>query len=397
MPYYRWRGIELTGTVKKGILFARSAEHLDQLLIKREVALLSYRPVKQWIKKPIKLADRVKAFSQLATLIDAGVLIPDALDIVANQIDHTGMQEIMHQIAKQVAEGTPLSSVLALYPSVANQIIIQLVKAGEESGQLAQTLDALCKHLNAMQDFYRRMRSALLLPAITLIFFFGILILIFIVIMPRFIEVFASMGKDIPPLTYYFLQVSDFMRSPFMGLLIAIIALIIVVVWRITRSGKGRIVLDSILLKIPFIGNLLQQRFLAYSMQALSVLLAGGMPLFDALNVISASVQNHLFKNQIKRLAMDIEAGSSLSDAMARHNDGIFGQDVVAMMEVAEASGRLPLLLDRVAQVYYTRVTDRLAWLTLLLQPTIMIILGLLVALLIFAVYGPIFTMSSAF
>ncbi len=397
MPYYRWRGIELRGTIKKGTLFARSIEHLDQLLIKREIALLSYKPMKQWIKKPIKLADRVKAFSQLATLIDAGVLIPDALDIVANQIDHGGLQEIMHQIAKQVAEGVALSSVLALYPSVANQIIIQLVKAGEESGQLAQTLDALCKHLNAMQDFYRRMRSALLLPAITLIFFFGILMIIFIVIMPRFIEVFASMGKDIPPLTYYFLRVSDFMRSPFMGLLAAIMALIIVVIWRITRSGKGRIALDSILLKIPFIGNLMQQRFLAYSMQALSVLLAGGMPLFDALKVISASVQNHLFKHQIKRLAMDIEAGSSLSDAMARHSAGIFSQDVVAMMEVAEASGRLPLLLDRVAQVYYARVTERLAWLTLLLQPTIMIILGLLVALLIFAVYGPIFTMSSAF
>ncbi len=397
MPYYRWRGVELTGKMKKGVLFARSQEHLDELLIKREIALLSCKPKRQWIKRSITLSDRVKVFNQFATLIGAGILIPDALDIVANQVDHSGLQEVMHQVTKQVAEGESLSSALCAHPHIANQIMIQLIKAGEESGQLAQTLDALCNHLTATQDFYRRLRSALLLPAITLLFFFTILVIIFVVIMPRFIDVFASTGKDIPPLTRNLLNISDFMRSPAMGLSLAIGALVGVIMWRLTRRGTGRRVLDMTLVKLPLVGLLLQQRFLAYAMQALSVLLAGGMPLLEALKVVSSSIQNLVFKEQLEGLELDIETGSSLSDAMARHKDGVFSQDVVAMMEVAEASGRLPLLLDRVAQTYYNRVAQRLSWLTLMIQPVVMIILGLLVALLIFAVYGPIFTMSNAF
>jgi type IV pilus assembly protein PilC len=397
MPYYRWRGVELTGNIKKGVLFARSVEHLNHLLIKREIALLTCKPAHRYFKMPIRLSDKQKVFAQLATLIDAGIRVPEALDIVANQVDHAGLQEIMHDIARQVAEGVSLSSALSVYPHIANQIMVQLVKAGEESGQLAQMLNALCNHLDTMQDFYRQIRSALLLPVITLLFFLGILMIIFIVIMPRFIDIFTSMNKNIPPLTQWLLHISDFMRSPVMGLLCAVIALIVVFMWRFTRSGKGRSFLDRLLLRTPLISTILQQRFLAYVMQTLSVLLAGGMPLLQALTVVRSSIKNSQFASQVEILIGEIESGSSLSDAMARHVDHILSQDVIAMVEVAEASGRLPFLLDRVAHAYQNRVHQRLAWFTLLLQPTVMIILGLLVALLIFAVYGPILSMSSVF
>lgn len=397
MPYYRWQGIDVTGSDKKGVLFATSIDHLDRLLIKREIALLRARQIKRWIKKPITLSDRAKAFSQLATLIDAGILLPDALDIVANQVDHVELQEIMHIIAKQVMEGSSFSAVLTDYPAVANHLIIQLIKAGEESGQLAQVLDAVCTHLHMMQDFYRRIRAALLLPAITLLFFGSIFLLIFIVIIPRFIALFTAMGTAIPPLTYYLIKISDFIRSWYMVLFITVILLISSILWRFTRQTAGRKILDIMLLRLPYIGRIMQYRFLAYSMQALSILLAGGIPLLQALTIVGTGNQNYCFKQQVRLLAMDIETGSSLSDAMARHTAGIFSQDIVAMVEVAEASGRLPLLLDRVAQVYDTRVAERLAWLTLLIQPLIMLILGLLVAILILAVYGPILSLSSAF
>ena len=397
MPYYRWRGVELTGNIKKGILFARSTEHLDELLIKREIAILSAKPVRQWFKKPIRIADQLQFFSQLATLINAGVLIPDALDIVANQIRNVNLQNAMHQVGVLVSHGIALSEALALYPQVANPIMIQLIQAGEQSGELAQTLNALCKHLAETQDFYRRLRSALLLPAITLLFFCTILVIIFVVIMPRFIDVFTTMGKDIPPLTKSLLKVSDAMRSPFVGLICAISAFMIIMLWRLTRHGYGRLMRDTLLVKLPLIGTILKAQFLAYAMHVLSVLLKGGMPLREALNIVHWATQNRIFKRYIQRLQNDVESGNSLSEAMARHNDAIFGQDMVAMIEVAEASGRLSLLLDRVSQTYYNRVMQRLSWLTLFLQPAVMILLGLCVAFLIFAVYGPIFTMSDLF
>ncbi len=132
-------------------------------------------------------------------------------------------------------------------------------------------------------------------------------------------------------------------------------------------------------------------------MQALSVLLQGGMPLREALGVVRESVGNQRFQEQLAALESQIAAGSSLSDAMIRQHGGMGAPDVIAMIEVGQESGRLSMLLGRVGHTYYERVSQQLSWLTMLLQPTVMIFLGLLVALLIFAVYGPIFTMSGGF
>lgn len=397
MPYYHWKGVTITGQMKKGKLFAQTLDHLDQLLLKREIALISGRPATQWIKRSISIQDRAQLFAQLATLIEAGVLIPDALSIVANQIDRVELQEIMHEVARQVNEGEQLSIALEGYPEVANQIMIQLIRAGEQSGTIAYALNALSSHLIATNDFYRRMRSALMLPIITILFFLAILLLIFVGIMPRFIDVFASMGKEIPPLTKKMLFISQFLRSSMMGVSVALLALFALLSWRLTRKGRGRRILDSILIRMPFIGSLLRDRFLAYSMQAIAVLVQGGMPLLQAIEIVKDSVQNHIFRDQLSEIEADIENGASLSHAMARHSQAIFGPDIVAMIEVAEASGQLPGLLDRVSQNYYGRVTQRISLLTVLIQPAIMLLLGLLVAFLIFAVYGPIFTMSSGF
>src|SRR3990167_3729233 len=267
MPYYRWRGVELTGNIRKGRLFAQSAEHLDELLLKREIAILSSKPIKEWFPRPIRTADRAQLFSQLATLIDAGVLIPDALMIVANQVSNSQLQEIMHEVARLVTQGLSLSQALERYPQLANPIMIQLIRAGEESGDISTTLTALCTHLMATADFYKRLRAALILPAITLLFFTGVLLVIFIGIMPRFIDVFASMGKEIPPLTRNMLAISNALQSPMVGLVLSILALGALLAWRLRTNAKVRRALDRALLNLPLIGPILQQRFLAYSMQ----------------------------------------------------------------------------------------------------------------------------------
>ncbi len=397
MPYYRWRGVTITGKTKKGILFARNAEHLDELLLTREIALLSHKAMRQWIPKPIRLKHKAHFFRQLSVLIESGVLMPDALLIVGDQLDHPQLQEIIHEIAVQVHEGVALSTALEQFPLVFNQITTQLIRAGEESGNMAHALNAICGHIDAMQDFYTRLRSVLLLPTITLVFFLAIVTIIFVVVMPRFIDIFASMQQAVPPLTRHLLAVSEFMRSIWMGIIVAIVGCAVLLFWRITRSGRGRRVLDWMLIRMPIVGPLLQQRFLAYTMQAIGVLLQGGMPLVSALEVVRGSVENQVFKSQLLFLEVEVSSGSELSDAMIRQPDGIFTQDVIAMVQVGQESGRLAPLLLRVGSTYYELVSQRLAWLTMLLQPAVMILLGLLVAVLIFAVYGPIFTMSSAF
>ncbi len=397
MPYYRWRGVNIVGDYKKGLLFARSSEHLDALLMTREIALLAHKSQRQWIKKPIRMRDKLQFFRQFSVLIDSGVLLSDALGIVGDQLNHPPFQELMHAIAIQVQEGASLCGAIENYPQVFDPITIQLIRAGEESGRMAESLQAISGHIAATQDFYSKVRSALFLPAITLVFFLSIVMIIFVLIMPRFIDIFASMQQEIPPLTKRILAISEFMRSPWMGIMVLAGGLLSILGWRLTRRGIGRRMLDVCLMYLPLIGPIVQQRFLGYTMQALSVLLQGGMPLLQAIGVVRRSVRNQLFQEQLQELENQVASGSSLSDAMIRQQGSIAAPDVIAMIEVGQESGRLSLLLSRVGHTYYEQVSQQLSWLTMLLQPTVMILLGLLVALLIFAVYGPIFTMSSGF
>jgi type II secretory pathway component PulF len=397
MPYYRWQGVTLTGATKRGKLFARSTDHLDELLFKRNIALLKYKQLRNWGIAPITLKHHIHLFQQLATLIDAGIAVPHAVQIVANQVEHHQLQERMHQVAQLVHAGTSLSAALFQTGAVQSSIILQLIRAGEESGNLSQALDAICTHIRATQDFQRRLRSALFLPAITLGFFLVILIIIFTVIMPRFIDIFGTMNAQIPPLTQKLLAVSFFMRSASMGLFISVVALVILVCWRITRKGAGRRAIDWSLLHIPFVGTLIQNRFLSYSMRAIAVLLEGGLPLDTAIQIVRESVSNHILQQYLVEFEAVIRSGGSLSSAMTLYADSLFSQDSIAMVEVGEESGRLPALLLRVADAYHYRVMQQISFLTMLVQPAVMILLGLLVALLIFAVYGPIFSMSRMF
>lgn len=397
MPYYRWQGVNIVGDHKKGLLFARSVEHLDALLMTREIALLTHKPQRQWMKKPIRMRDKLQFFRQLSVLIDSGVLLSDALCIVGDQLNHPPFQELVHAMAVQVQEGASLGRAVENYPQVFDPITIQLIYAGEESGRMAETLQAISGHIAATQDFYTKLRSALFLPAITLIFFLAIVMIIFVLIMPRFIDIFASMQQEIPPLTKRLLAISEFMRTPWMGIMVLVCGLLGIIGWRLTRRGRGRRIIDVLLMYLPLIGPIVQQRFLGYTMQALSVLLHGGMPIVQALGVVRQSVRNQLFQEQLQKLESQVASGSSLSDAMIRQKWGIAALDVIAMIEVGQESGRLSSLLSRVGHTYYERVSQQLSRLTMLLQPAVMVVLGLLVALLIFAVYGPIFTMSSGF
>ncbi len=395
MPYYHWKGVTLTGAMKKGTLFGRNSDHLDQLLLKRQIALVAHKPKKYLIQQSINLGHKAEFFRQLSILIDAGVLVPDALTIVGDQLDHPQLQEVVHAVAIRVHEGVSLSDALSAYPTIFNEIMIQLVRAGEESGSLGKSLDGICGHLLATQDFYTRIRAALLLPIITLSFFLVIVLLIFIIVLPHFSDIFASMKQEMPPLTKTLLALSAFMASTKMIVVVLGVAIFALLFFKLTQHGRGRVWRDAVILRIPFIGSLVQERFLAYAMQSLALLLEGGMPLAQSLEIVKNAIPNKKLQMQLAYLEWEVLSGNMLSDAMARHPHQLFSQDVVAMVEVGQESGNLAPLLKRVGRSYHERLTKKLAGITMLLQPTLMIILGLLVGMLIFAVYGPIFNLAA--
>lgn len=396
MPYFTWKGVDIEGRMHKGKLFAQSTQELDALLLKQEIALLHSAPVRYMkVFGSISLDDRIQFFKQLADLLNSGVLLPDALLVIASQMRHAQFQEVISHIIQEVYSGKALSQALNNHTLIFDQVMMQMVKVGEESGKLGATLTLLTDYLQMRSDFGRSLRSALLVPMITICFFFCISLFIFICIVPQFAAMFQSVHQDLPRVTQVMLNISDFMQSQGMVYLMGIISLFLFIIYRLLKAEKGRNIRDVLVINIPLIGTLIRQKSLGYFLHAVSMLLQGGMPLLQAIKVAKATVHNSFLSDNLKSIEQDIEAGSSLSQAMIYNMVQIFDAQVIAIVRVGEESGRLAPLLARAASVYQAIVQRTLTWIVTMINPLVMIILGILITFLIMAVYIPIFNLSN--
>ncbi|HEB41466.1 MAG TPA: type II secretion system F family protein [Candidatus Dependentiae bacterium] len=395
MPYFKWRGVDITGTFRYGKLSARSPKHLDRLLFKRGIALLTSSPAYLfWFSRTIRLPLKIAWLRQLTVLIQSGVLLPDALTIVADQLNHPVLQDVVHVIAKSVRSGVPLHGAMQQQKGIVDPIVIQLIQVGQESGKLADALDAAVVYLEMEHDFYTKLRSALLMPLLAGLFLFGVTLIIFGVIVPRFVDIFASLGQDIPPLTQLMLRISLFVRSWRLLLCIGIIVLSCWLVKRYFKTPTGKGVHDRLLLRLPFIGTIIQQQLLAYTLQSLALLESSGIDIVLALRIVAHSIDNVVLKEQLDYLSYEVSSGKSLSEAMHSSAHSLFTDEVIAMVHIGQESGNISVLLERAAHVYREKVSRQLYLFSILLQPFLIIMLGVFVTILIFAVYVPMMDLA---
>jgi type II secretory pathway component PulF len=343
----------------------------------------------------VPLDDKIQFFKQLADLLNSGVLLPDALLVVASQTQRVQFQTVIDTITQHVHAGNPLSHVLGQYPSIFDPIMVQMVKVGEESSKLGIVLAMLGDYLQMRSDFERGLRSALLVPAITFGFFFCITMLIFVLIVPQFASMFQSANQDIPKITKSMIYMSDFAQSQGMVYLLALLSLGLCIIRRLLKTEKGKRLQDVCIINVPIIGALMSQSSLGYFLHAVSMLLQGGMPLPQAIGVAKATVHNSFLADNITMIEHNIQAGSSLSQAMIHNMAQIFSAQVIAIVRVEEESGRLAPLLGRAASVYQAKVRRSLSLIVTMINPLLMIALGVLITFLIMAVYVPIFNLSN--
>jgi type IV pilus assembly protein PilC len=390
MPYFKWHGINLSGLTCKGTSFARNPAALQQMLDRKQIALLDYKVTTYFsIFLHITLQQKIAFFDQLFTLIDAGILVPQALVIISDQIDNAHLQNVTYTISNQIHDGQPLSNTLAAHPVVFDAISIQLIKAGEESGNLAQSLNAVCCHLRTMNDFKKKMQAALALPVITFLFFCSIMIFIFLVILPRFAHLFSMMQKELPPFTQRLLSISDFFQSRSALVLLAGIIITLAAAWWYRKQSHIAALCDRFIFYLPFIGSCMRYRFLANFFTSFALLLDGGHKVVPALTIIQATTTNTYLQNILKTMVHQVTNGSSLSSAMSNF-EWLFDPDIIAMIHIGQESGKLTSMCSHSAKISHDRLTQKLQSFTLLIQPLLMILLGLCVTTLIIAIYGPI-------
>lgn len=393
MPQYTWSGVDITGRMHTGKLYARSAQELDKLLFKQEIALLQAKPIFSLFNKTVAIQHKIEFFRQLSQLLNSGVLLPDALVVVGSQTYHPGFQDIIAHIAQDVQEGNSFSWAMAKHPGIFDNLMVNMMQAGQESGNIVQALIMLADYLQEASDFNKKLTSALAMPVITFIFFCVIAALIFMVVMPQFVTMFGSINQ-LPTITIVMINISNFVRS-WRAVLALVAVASLMVAARIYVKTTGQYVWDALVLRLPVVGTIIRQSSLSYFLHAVAMLLAGGVQLLPAIKIAKGTVSNRALKKHITFIEQDIEAGRSLSQAMLYDSGQIFDAHVMAVMRVGEESGQLVPLLNRAAQSYQVAVQRSIMFMTMLINPLLMIILGLFVALLIFAVYVPIFNMSN--
>jgi type IV pilus assembly protein PilC len=395
MPYFRWKGIDLDGTMRVGRTCAASVEDLDTLLLHKNIALMSSRQLSNgMLERPVSMEVKIQFFKSLATLLEAGVMMPEALALVAHHVKHIGFHELLYTLKREVETGIPLSDAMAHHRHFFNPLMIEMVGIGYETGSLVISLQRLVSYLETMLEFKKRIRMALMMPLITFIFFIMIASVLVVYVVPQFESFFAVLKQPLPTSTRIVLQMSNAIRAYGLYVVIVMGVMSALLVWLYRKNKELRYAFDRATLSIPFFGPLLLTRLCAQISQALALLLEGGITVVHAFSIITSLVDNEVLKEVLIYVKRDIESGIMVSDALERRGKDYLGSDAIALVRVGETSATLAPMFAAAARRYQSSVADTLQRLLNIMQPLVIILLGLLITGLIMTIYVPIMSIS---
>jgi type II secretory pathway component PulF len=394
MPYFAWQGIGLSGKLYRGKTFARSTALLDEQLFKRDIALLSYKPAQTFLLPPLKRMAVIGFFERLAALLGAGVLLPDALIILTDYSSSIRLQMVVEQVGIAINEGYSLSSAGEKYPSIFDQITLHLVAVGQEAGKLAASLAALVAYQHSLQEFRKKMKSAAMMPLMLFIFFVLICLLIIFVMLPRLVAITGLPEQQLPAITRTLLWVSKTGHGWFVAGFIGCIIGIGLLVRTWLLRAERRDLRAGMMLKLPFVRDITIASQMGWFCAALALLLRNGVSVVPSLTIAQQVVTNSRLRKVIQQITDHVQSGKSFYQALAQESTIYCWPEVVAIIQVGEQTGQLAEAMEKSAQLYHADAMRRLTIIATVIQPLFLVTLGLLIGLLIIAIYAPLFTMS---
>ena len=394
MPNFFWRGVNLQGEFCNGFDSSVSISSLEEELLKNDIAVTSWSVQLPFSVRFVRQVEITDFFGNLAVLLESGMNVPQALDVLIQQVKNRGLAVVIKNISDDVKSGTRFYKALSVYPNIFNSFVIHIVRLGEESGSLYSALFELSKYRRMFEEFYKNMRAVAMLPAIGFIVFLFVVTLIFTVVVPMFASVLESSGAEIPNSTRMIISASGFIRSPSALRLLIFIGFFSAGLWFLFKFKSVCRAMDKVVLFIPVVRTLVKNHACILILKGLYLLVKNGVHPVTALRVVKKGLRNYFLRKQIERIIDSVSAGCSLHDEFAKADYGLFTKDVVALIAVGQESGKLESLLEQACLVTKNNIKKYLNLITSLLQPTFIFMLGILVVLLICLVYIPIFNMS---
>lgn len=326
---------------------------------------------------------------QVATMLLAGVSLIQALEMIARGVENKSLQKLITKITDEVKAGDPLSKALRAHPKHFDDLYCDLVESGEKSGALDRIFDRVALYKEKSEALKSKIKKALFYPIAVLTVAFAVTVILLLFVVPQFQSIFDSFGAELPAFTLFVIAISDFMQESWYILFGGMFAVGYGFKQAHFKNQSVRDNTDKAILKIPVIGEILNKAAVARYARTLSTTFAAGVPLVDALESAAGASGNVVYRTAIMDIRSEVSSGNQMNFAMK--NAGIFPDMVIQMVAIGEESGALDDMLSKVANIYEQEVDDAVDGLSSLLEPFIMVVLGVLVGGLIVAMYLPIF------
>ena len=403
MPIFEYEALNAAGKPLRGIIDADSARTARTKLrgqgvypteIREEAAAAQRSPLSDisfGLFRRVRAKDLALASRQLATLVEAGIPLNSSLSALIEQMGHPLLRKITTQIRERVREGSSFADALSLHPSVFSNLFIGMVRAGEVSGTLALTLGRWADFSEHQVALQQRIRAALTYPIFMFVIGLGVLFFLMTFVVPTVTKIFADLGRALPLPTLLLISVSDFLSRFWWALMSG---LVVLALWlrKVLRSESGALVWDRLKLRLPLAGNLHRKLAVSRWSRTLGTLLNGGLPLLQALEISQGVVGNRLISQTLGQARESIREGEEMSFSLKQ--SALFPSMVLEMVSVGEKSGELGKMLERVALALENEVEADLRSLMSLLEPVMILIMGVGVGFIALSILLPILEMS---
>src|SRR6476469_1081915 len=390
---FLWEGVDRNNKPMRGETRAASETVATTNLRRQGIRVLKIK--RQSFRGGRKISDKDMTFftRQLATMLKAGVPLLQSFDIIARGHSNARFSRLMLDLKNKIETGSSLSKAFREYPKYFDALYCNLVQAGETAGMLDAILDRLATYQEKILAIKSKIKSALFYPISILVVAIVVIWVIMVFVIPAFKSVFASFGANLPWLTLQVIDISDFFVKYWWAMLILIVGTFVAIKISIKRSESVRYLIHRLSLKVPVIGGILEKATIARWTRTLQTMFAAGVPLVESLDAVGGASGNMVYIAATKRIQTEVSTGTSLTNAMAAQN--LFPPMVLQMTQIGEESGSLDNMLGKIADFYEREVDDAVAALSSLLEPVMIVFLGVFVGGLVVAMYLPIFKLGA--
>jgi type IV pilus assembly protein PilC len=395
---FTWSGIDKGNRKASGEIDAANIQIAKLLLRRQGIRVKKIRKRTRSIfsiGKSVQVKDIVFLTRQLATMIEAGIPIASSLRGISVGHENDAVKSLLSKIREDVEAGTSLSIALKKHPGHFSRLYTSLVTVGEESGTLDILMNKIATYMEKIEQIKSKIRAALFYPALVIIVAIVIVAILLIVVIPEFESLFADYGSNLPTLTKWVVDLSHIFRDNWFAILLVTMLIFTILFFTHKRSDKMKYSIDRLTLRLPIFGPILRKAIIARISRTLATMFGAGIPLVDSLETVSNAAGNQIYALGLLEVRREVSTGRTLESSMMETR--LFPGMVLQMVATGEESGQLERMLDKVAEFYENEVDNAIAVISSLVEPILIIFLGIIVGVIVIAMYLPIFKLGAVF